>query len=180
VRGLAQRSAEAAKEIKSLISTSSGQVGFGVKLVAESGEALDRIIAQVSKINGIVAEIATSAEQQASGLQQVNSAISEMDETTQKNATMVEESNAASHSLSQETSQLANLVEQFQVEGRDGATLRRELRKVAPHAFAKPTAAEPVRPAAGADRPTAVRTVRQAAAGGGGGAVAAKDEWTEF
>jgi methyl-accepting chemotaxis protein len=64
-----------------------------------------------------------------------------MDETTQQNAAMAEESNAASHSLSQETSQLANLVEQFQVEGRDGATLKRELRKVAPHAFAKPEAA---------------------------------------
>jgi hypothetical protein len=98
----------------------------------------------VSKINGIVAEIATSAEQQATGLQQVNIAISQMDETTQKNASMVEESNAASHSLSQETSQLASLVEQFQVEGRDGAALRRELRKVAPHVFAK--ARRPSRP----------------------------------
>jgi methyl-accepting chemotaxis protein len=187
VRALAQRSAEAAKEIKSLISTSSSQVGSGVQLVAESGKALDRIIAQVSKINGIVAEIATSAEQQATGLQQVNMAISQMDETTQKNATMVEESNAASHSLSQETSQLAKLVEQFQVDGRDGATLRRELRKVAPHVFAKPAANEPAKPAPGAvvsPEPTAAKPasappVRRAAAGGGG-AVAAKGEWTEF
>ena len=181
VRGLAQRSAEAAKEIKSLISTSSGQVGSGVKLVAESGEALDRIIAQVSKINGIVAEIATSAEQQASGLQQVNSAINQMDETTQKNASMVEESNAASHSLSQETSQLANLVEQFQVDGRDGDTLRRELRKVAPHAFAepaKPSAGAAAKPAPVATKPAPAAPVRLAAAGGG--AVAAKGEWTEF
>jgi methyl-accepting chemotaxis protein len=137
VRALAQRSAEAAKEIKSLISTSSGQVDSGVKLVAESGKALDRIIDQVTKINHIVKEIAASAEQQATGLQQVNVAISQMDETTQQNATMVEESNAASHSLSQETSQLADLVEQFQVEGLDNSSLRRELRKAAPHAFVK-------------------------------------------
>jgi methyl-accepting chemotaxis protein len=181
VRGLAQRSAEAAKEIKSLISTSSSQVGSGVKLVAESGEALDRIIAQVSKINRIVAEIATSAEQQASGLQQVNSAINEMDETTQKNATMVEESNAASHSLSQETSQLANLVEQFQIDGRDGDPLRRELRKAVPHAFAEPArppAGVAAKPAPFAAKPTPAAPVRLAAAGGGG--VAAKGDWTEF
>ena len=157
------------------------------QLVAESGKALDRIIAQVSKINGIVAEIATSAEQQATGLQQINTAISQMDETTQQNATMVEESNAASHSLSQETSQLADLVEQFQVDGRDGAALRRELRKVAPHAFAKPAAAEPpkpasvaaARPAPAAPKPASAPPVRHAAAGGGV-AVAAKDGWTEF
>jgi len=111
-----------------------------------------------------------------------------MDETTQKNASMVEESNAASHSLSQETSRLANLVEQFQVEGRDGAALRRELRKVAPHAFAKPAAAEPtkpaavavVRPAPAAAKPASAPPIRKAAAGGGGVAVAAKDGWTEF
>jgi len=110
-----------------------------------------------------------------------------MDETTQKNATMVEESNAASHSLSQETSQLASLVEQFQVEGRDGATLRRELRKVAPHAFAKPAAAAAVKPepaAAARPQPVAARPAsappaRQSAAGGAV-AVAAKEGWTEF
>ena len=186
VRALAQRSAEAAKEIKSLISTSSNQVGSGVQLVAESGKALDRIIAQVSKINGIVAEIATSAEQQATGLQQVNIAISQMDETTQKNASMVEESNAASHSLSQETSQLASLVEQFQVEGRDGAALRRELRKVAPHVFANPavepanpTSVAAVRPEPAAVKAAPVAPLRRLAAGGGA-AVAAKGEWTEF
>jgi methyl-accepting chemotaxis protein len=194
VRALAQRSAEAAKEIKGLISTSSGQVGSGVKLVAESGKALERIIAQVSKINGIVSEIAASAEQQATGLQQVNTAISQMDETTQKNASMVEESNAASHSLSQETSQLANLVEQFQLESRDGETLRRELRKVAPHVFAKPApppakSAPPAvvrpevaaaKPAPAAPQPAPAAPAQRAAVGGGPAAIAAKDGWTEF
>jgi methyl-accepting chemotaxis protein len=111
-----------------------------------------------------------------------------MDETTQKNASMVEESNAASHSLSQETSQLANLVEQFQVDGRDGVALRRELRKVAPHAFAKPEAGAPakpapaaiVRPELAAAKPAPVAPARKTAVGGGAVAVAAKDEWTEF
>ena len=193
VRALAQRSAQAAKEIKSLISTSSSHVGSGVQLVAESGEALDRIIAQVSKINGIVSEIAAGAEQQATGLQQVNTTISQMDETTQKNATMVEESNAASHSLSQETSQLANLVDQFQVEGGDSAALRRELRKVAPHAFAKPAAGPPpksapavvVRPESAAAKPASATPAAPARKMAGGGAaaaaaVAAKGDWTEF
>jgi methyl-accepting chemotaxis protein len=165
VRALAQRSAEAAKEIKSLISTSSGQVDSGVQLVAESGKALDRIIDQVVKINHIVKEIAASAQQQATGLQQVNVAISQMDETTQQNATMVEESNAASHSLSQETSQLADLVEQFQVEGLDNASLRRELRKAAPHAFVKQGEGGAKHAQAGAEaaRPAAPTTAKPAA-----------------
>ena len=209
VRALAQRSAEAAKEIKSLISTSTAQVGAGVQLVAESGRALERIIDQVTKINSIVKEIADSAQQQATGLQQVNVVISEMDETTQKNATMVEESNAASHSLSQETSQLAELVEQFQVEGIESATLRRELRKVAPHAFAKsggqasgeaakssslaaPTKSQPAVVAASAAqapakptvpapaRPAPAAPLQQGASAGRAGAPATADAWTEF
>jgi len=184
VRALAQRSADAAKEIKGLISTSATQVGSGVQLVVESGKALDRIISQVSKINGIVSEIASSAQQQATGLQQVNATISHMDRTTQTNATMVEESNAASHSLSQETSQLASLVEQFQVDDEDGAQLRRELREVAPHAFAKPNAAAPARKASA--RPPAPQLAAAKAAPGarsassaGRGAIAA-EEWAEF
>ena len=91
VRGLAQRSAEAAKEIKGLISTSATQVGSGVKLVAELGKALERIIGQVSEINSVVAEIASGAQEQATSLQEVNSAINLMDGSTQQNATMVEE-----------------------------------------------------------------------------------------
>jgi hypothetical protein len=118
-----------------------------------------------------------------------------MDETTQKNASMVEESNAASHSLSQETSQLANLVEQFQVEGRDSQTLRRELRKVAPHVFAKPAPPPPAKstpaaivrpevaaakPAPAAPQPAPAAPAQRTAAGGGAVAVGAKEEWTEF
>ena len=140
VRALAQRSAEAAKEIKGLISTSTNQVDAGVNLVAESGKALERIIAQVSEINRVVADIAAGAHEQATGLSQVNTAISQMDQSTQQNATMVEESTAASHSLTQETTQLASLVERFRVGDTGSGSLRRELEKVAPHAFAKPAA----------------------------------------
>jgi methyl-accepting chemotaxis protein len=158
VRALAQRSAEAAKEIKGLISASTTQVDNGVRLVAETGQSLERIMAQVAEINTVVGEIAAGAHEQATGLDQVNTAVNQMDQVTQQNAAMVEESTAASHSLSQETSQLSSLVGQFQV-GRAGPgedTMRRELQKVAPHAFREPAEA-PARPAV---RKAAARPVR--------------------
>jgi methyl-accepting chemotaxis protein len=110
VRALAQRSADAAKEIKALIAASSSEVGNGVKLVAETGESLARIVAKVSEINSVVGEIAASAQEQATGLQQINIAVNQMDQTTQQNAAMAEEATAASRSLSQETGQLSGLV----------------------------------------------------------------------
>jgi aerotaxis receptor len=136
VRALAQRSADAAKEIKGLISTSTTQVDHGVKLVAETGKSLERIMKQVTEINDVVGEIAAGAQEQATALQGVNSAINQMDQVTQQNAAMVEESTAASHSLSQETTQLSSLIGQFQV-GRAGGddSTRRELQKATPHAF---------------------------------------------
>jgi len=143
VRALAQRSAEAAKEIKALVSTSGAQVNSGVKLVAESGKALESIISQVSEINKVVADIAEATQQQATGLAQINTAISQMDQTTQQNATMVEESTAASHSLSKEMGELTRLVEQFRLAEPGEADLRRNLKTAAPHAFAKPAAPPP-------------------------------------
>ena len=118
VRALAQRSAEAAKEIKTLISTSGQQVEAGVELVGETGEALNRIIAGVQDINRIVAEIAASASEQATGLQQVNTAVNQMDQATQQNAAMVEQSTAASHALSNEARELGRLVQRFRLDGR--------------------------------------------------------------
>ena len=115
VRALAQRSAEAAKEIKSLISTSSQQVGAGVELVGQAGEALDRIVGHVAEISTLVAEIAASAQEQSTGLSQVNTAVNQMDQTTQQNAAMVEQSTAASHSLAQEAHQLSGLVGNFKI-----------------------------------------------------------------
>jgi methyl-accepting chemotaxis protein len=140
VRALAQRSAEAAREIKALVSASGAQVENGVQLVAQSGKALESIIAQVSEINKVVADIASGAQQQATGLQQINAAIGQMDQSTQQNATMVEESTAASHSLSQEMTELSKLVEQFRVSEAGEDRLRRDLKTVAPHVFAKPAA----------------------------------------
>ncbi|MCR5879030.1 methyl-accepting chemotaxis protein [Phenylobacterium sp. J367] len=115
VRALAQRSADAAKEIKTLISASTDQVGQGVTLVGETGEALTRIAAQVADITTVVSEIAASAQEQATGLHQVNTAVNQMDQVTQQNAAMVEQSTAASHSLAQEAEELSRLIGRFQV-----------------------------------------------------------------
>lgn len=139
VRALAQRSAEAAKEIKELISASTSQVSQGVELVTETGKSLERILTQVTDINAVVTEIAAGAREQATGLEEVNTAINQMDQVTQQNAAMVEETTAASHALSQETAQLADLVSQFRVgRGSQDDGLRRDLKKAAPHAFKAP------------------------------------------
>ena len=180
VRALAQRSAEAAKEIKALVSNSGAQVESGVKLVAESGKTLESIIAQVSEINRAVAEIASGAQQQATALQQINSAISQMDQSTQQNATMVEESTAASHSLSQEMTELTKLVEQFRVSEPGEERLRRDLKTVAPHAFAKPAAAPAPSRAAEARAARGAAPGAQVAAASGGGGGAGNADWTEF
>lgn len=115
VRALAQRSAEAAKEIKVLIAASRGQVDRGVDLVGRTGAALDGIVAQVSEITTAVAEIAASAQEQASGLEQVNAAMNLMDQVTQQNAAMVEQSTAASQALAVETDELMRLIGRFQI-----------------------------------------------------------------
>jgi methyl-accepting chemotaxis protein len=115
VRALAQRSADAAKEIKTLISASGQQVDTGVRLVGETGKALTRIVEQVARLNGLVADIAASAQEQATGLNQVNTAVNQMDQVTQQNAAMVQQATAASHSLAGEAAELARLVGQFQI-----------------------------------------------------------------
>ena len=109
-----------------LVTASATQVGAGVKLAADAGTALERIISEVSEINKVVTEIANGAQEEASGLSQINTAINHMDQTTQQNATMVEDSTAASHSLSHETSELAKLVDQLRVGEAAAAATRRD------------------------------------------------------
>jgi methyl-accepting chemotaxis protein len=159
VRALAQRSAEAAKEIKGLISTSTQQVGAGVSLVGQTGEALRAIVDQVASIDSLVREIAASAQEQATGLHQVNSAVNQMDQVVQQNAAMVEEATAATHSLKGEAGELANLVGRFRVEAGASAP-------VATASASRPVAS-PVRAAA---RPAPFR----------GNAAVAVDAWEEF
>lgn len=113
VRELAQRSARAAKEIKSLITASGGQVAQGVTLVNKTGEALESIVSAVKEINSHIAAIVVSSREQSTGLQEINAAVSTMDQATQQNAAMVEEQTAASHTLAHEASGLNALVAQF-------------------------------------------------------------------
>ena len=125
VRALAQRSADAAKEIKALISTSSQQVASGVNLVGEAGRALDRLVGQVADISNAVTDITASAQQQATALNEVNVAINQMDRTTQQNAAMVEQTTAACHRLADEAHELSRLVGAFHVGGDDQRVARR-------------------------------------------------------
>ncbi|MGW8247270.1 MAG: methyl-accepting chemotaxis protein [Acidiferrobacterales bacterium] len=106
VRSLAQRSAEAAKEIKTLIEDSVGKVKAGTQLVGESGGVLDEIIEGTQKVADIIAEIAAASQEQASGIDQVNNAVTQMDTMTQDNAALVEEAAAASRSMEEQAANL--------------------------------------------------------------------------
>ena len=113
VRALAQRSADAAKDIKALITTSTEQVSGGVGLVRETGDLLGKIVARVGDITGLIDEIAANANVQAGSLEVVNNAVNEMDRVTQQNAAMVEQSTAASRSLADEARELSAVVGRF-------------------------------------------------------------------
>ncbi|WP_026282924.1 methyl-accepting chemotaxis protein [Rhizobium sp. 2MFCol3.1] len=169
VRELAQRSAQAAKEIKFLITTSENQVNTGVALVGETGAALVQIEAEVTEITAHVNAIVTAAREQSTGIQEINTAVNSMDQGTQQNAAMVEETNAASHSLAKEASALDALLGQF--------TLDRNSR---------PSAQAPIAVATEASRPVAskARALTQRLASslkGGNAAVAvAPAGWEDF
>ncbi len=115
VRALAKRSADAAKEIRGLISTSTQQVEHGGKLVGESGAALERIVAQLAEISAAVSDIATATERQAVSLAEVNTAVGALDQVTQQNAAMVEQTTAASRGLANEAEELTRLIGRFEV-----------------------------------------------------------------
>ena len=117
VRALAQRSAEAAKEIKVLISTSAEQVGQGVRFVGQTGDVLHQIAAQIGDVCRAVEAIAATTQEQAAGLDQVNVAVSQIDQLTQQNAAMVEETTAAVSHLLTEGHALRKIVQHFKVEG---------------------------------------------------------------
>jgi methyl-accepting chemotaxis protein len=115
VRALAQRSADAAREIKELISASATQVAHGASLVTETGKSLENILARFGEINTVVNTIAEGAQEQANGLNQVNAAIAQMDKFTQQNAAMAEQATAASTSLAQSSDALASLIDVFKL-----------------------------------------------------------------
>lgn len=124
VRALAQRSADAAKEIKALISASTEQVSDGVTLVGNAGRSIATIIERVQAINCVIADIASGAQEQAAGLQHVNVALNQMDQTTQQNAVMVEEIRASGGTLAHEAATLARMVNGFRLPNATAMTTR--------------------------------------------------------
>jgi methyl-accepting chemotaxis protein len=121
VRSLAQRSADAAKEIKALISSSTGHVSRGVALVSQAGAALAEIVTSVTQVAGLVSAIASSANDQASGLAEISTGVNQLDQVTQQNAAMVEQTTAAAHSLRNEAESLSETVSTFRVSSAQGA-----------------------------------------------------------
>ena len=117
VRSLAQRSADAAKEIKALIGASVERVEGGSRLVAQAGETMTEIVASVRRVSDIVAEITSAAAEQAGSIGQVGQSVSHLDQMTQQNAALVEESAAASHSLRDQAGRLTEAVSRFKLQG---------------------------------------------------------------
>jgi methyl-accepting chemotaxis protein len=117
VRNLAQRSAEAAKEIKALIGDSVHKVESGAKLVREAGSTMDEIVSGVQRVSDIIGEISAAAGEQRGGIEQVNGAVSELEQMTQQNAALVEQSAAAAESLREQAHKLAGAVAGFKLEG---------------------------------------------------------------
>ena len=154
--------AEAAKEIKTLITTSGDQVRSGVGLVEQTGAALEEIVAQVREIDHYVSAIVTSAREQATGIGEINTAVTTIDQGTQQNAAMVEQSTAASHGLAREAGALIRLIGQLNLGGQEAASAK-----------AAPAAASPARRIGG-------KVIR--AFGGSSAAVETKerDDWEEF
>lgn len=134
VRALAQRSADAAKEIKRLISTSTDEVRRGVSLVGDTGAALDGIVVKVAEIDKIITAIALSTEDQANGLNQVNRAVNEMDLVTQQNAAMVQQATAAASTLQVEAAELDERLSQFRVSGSKPSSYQSEPSRAGPPA----------------------------------------------
>jgi aerotaxis receptor len=124
VRNLAQRSAGAAKEIKTLISDSVEQVEAGRKLVDEAGDAMDDIVTSVQLVADIIAGTAAASQEQSAGIEQVNQAVGQMDEITQQNAALVEEAAAAAESLQEQAAKLSELVGHFTLVRQDNARVR--------------------------------------------------------
>jgi len=115
VRSLAQRSAAAAKEIKTLIDDSVEKVDAGSKLVEQAGATMNEVVASVKRVTDIVGEISAASQEQSTGIEQVNQAITQMDDVTQQNAALVEEAAAASQSMQDQPANLAQVVRVFKL-----------------------------------------------------------------
>ncbi len=182
VRSLAQRSAQAAREIKGLIGTSTEKVEDGTRLVQDAGVAMNEIVSGVQRVTDIIGEISAAATEQASGISQVNQAVTDIERMTQQNAALVEESAAAAASMSDQAGRLAQAVATFQVQ-RVEAVPRAAIPATAPanpaasSSSAAPRAKPPARAHAAA---SAVRPQRPAAPAPVKAIAGADAEWAAF
>jgi methyl-accepting chemotaxis protein len=188
VRSLAQRSAGAAKEIKTLIGDSVEKVGNGAKLVDQAGKTMEEIVTSVKRVTDIMAEISAASQEQSQGIEQVNQTITQMDEVTQQNAALVEEASAAARSLEEQAGGLSQSVSQFKLEEAEAAPVFAAARpapvarpaapaaKPAARVAGKPVAKAPV---SAVKRPTAPTTANGKHASMGP-ADKGGEQWTEF
>jgi methyl-accepting chemotaxis protein len=160
VRSLAQRSSQAAKDIKDLIMNSSGQVQEGVQLVNKAGASLGEIVESIKNVATIVADIAHASAEQASGIEQVNKALAQMDEATQQNSALVEENAATAKTLEEQAAGMDERVSTFRIrEGAGPAEATVPVRKAVASASAKPAGAKPAPVRKPVARPAAARAV---------------------
>ncbi|WP_063672399.1 methyl-accepting chemotaxis protein [Dyella thiooxydans] len=155
VRNLAQRSAAAAKDIKTLINTTVDKVQAGSTLVDESAAALGEIIGSVKRVTDIVAEIAAAAQEQSTGIDQVNHAVTQMDEVTQQNAALVEEASAAARAMQEQSAVLAEQMRYFRTREADVPAMREDIPARAPAPPVTRAARVPAAPRAPVTQPVA-------------------------
>ncbi|NHZ38501.1 methyl-accepting chemotaxis protein [Massilia sp. CCM 8692] len=178
VRNLAQRSAAAAKEIKTLIGDSVEKVERGSKLVGQAGVTMDEVVASVKRVTDIMGEIANASQEQSAGIEQVNMSIIEMDSMTQQNAALVEQAAAAAQSLQDQASELAHVVSIFKlIEGEETHLVAAPsaMAAAAPARPAKAVALRVAKPALKRPAPAAAAVKPKKAA-----ATTSNDEWEEF
>jgi len=164
VRNLAQRSAAAAKEIKTLIDDSVGKVEIGTKLVDDAGNTMEEIVNAVKRVTDIMSEISAASNEQSQGIEQVNQAITQMDEVTQQNAALVEEAAAAAESLEEEAQNLTRSVGVFKMDGGHKTNVPVKSRAPVKHVQVK-------KPASAASKPKALPAKSSKDSG---------EEWEEF
>ncbi|MDZ7922663.1 MAG: methyl-accepting chemotaxis protein [Marinagarivorans sp.] len=139
VRTLAQRSANAAKDIKALISDSVKKIESGNTLVGKSGDTMKEIVTAIKRVNDIMAEIAAASAEQSSGIEEVSTAVSQMDEMTQQNAALVEEAAAAAESLQSQADQLTQRVSQFRLANDSGRASHKPVARLSAPTKSEPT-----------------------------------------
>ncbi len=181
VRNLAQRSAAAAKEIKTLISDSVDKVAVGTDLVDKAGKTMDEVVNSVKRVTDIMGEISAASSEQSAGIEQVNQAVTQMDDMTQQNAALVEQAAAAAESMEQQAQELASLIDTFRLSGEVTQQLASPRNK--PRALAAPAAATSAatasRTAAPRGKPVAGKPLGKAAMAKAN-AHKQEEEWQEF